>query len=65
MSSNNVIYDGVSTYVHSESGGTLCIAALLSPAGTRPVGIAHCISGSGLYMIFVVANIGSDGLLGT
>ena len=33
MSGNNFMYDGVSTYVHRESGGALRIATLPSLAG--------------------------------
>ena len=56
MPSNNFVDNGVSAYVHSESGGALRFATLpppagiggfLTPDGARPVGV------------------GSDGLLGT
>ena len=52
MSGNNFVYDGVSTYVHRESGGE---------SGQLELDIVF--PGLGCTMMFVVANIGSDGLL--
>ena len=55
MSSNNFVYNGVSAYVRLETGGVFHVAdlltpvgigGLLSPDGTGPVIIRHCVSGT-------------------
>ena len=68
MPSNNFVYNGVSAYVHREPGGVFHVADLLTPVGISRQGqleLDIVFPGLCCKMLFVVANIGSDGLLGT
>ena len=63
MSGNNFVVEGVSAHVHCETGGAFRVASPLTVQGQLELDIVF--PGLCCKMLFVVANIGSDGLLDT